>query len=110
MKKLLILLPLIILFLMGFNYLFGKDMQLTTLEKTVVVKNIDGRFQPSNANIVGTIEKGKTVKIVGCSNLKDDQVYLVELENGQQGYATGAKFNVTSKPSRNAIKGGVICW
>jgi len=110
MKKPLILLLLIVFLLLGFNYLFGTDMQLTALEKTPPVKNINDLFQPTNNNIVGTIEKGKSVKIVGCSNLKDGQVYLVELENGQQGYVTGAKFNIASKPSRSAIKGGVICW
>lgn len=43
-------------------------------------------------------------------NLVDDQVYKVELESGEQGYATGTKFKIISEPSRNLISIGVICW
>ena len=109
-RKTLLITTLFIILFLAYNYLFGKKMELTALDDVYIVKTIDDTYSPSKANSVGALIKGQSVKIIGCRNLKDDQVYEVELMNNIKGYVNGMNIKVTSQPSRNPLKGGVVCW
>ena len=88
----------------------GHDMKFHALVETKVVKNVDDISHVTEENTLGIIGAGETVQIVGCEDIKTDWIYLVELKDGQRGYAVSSgRYEITRKP-KSIIRGGVDCW
>ncbi len=76
-----------------------------------VVQSLDSRNLQDSAETVSTLAPGRTVNVVACKNLKDDQVYRVQLGDETHGWVVGGDFEIQHNPSWSGWDGPrVICF
>lgn len=106
-KKLIILLGLLGIFVVGF-FGFGSEMWVVPNEPVQLVADLESRNSTDPAVTIAILPVGERVRVTACRNFVDDQVYRVVTGSGQEGWVARGRFELDQTPHWGLDS--VVCW
>jgi hypothetical protein len=88
---------------------FGSEMYVVADGPVRIVRDLESRNVQDPSVVVATLQAGDRVPVIGCRNLKEDQVYLVRTKDQIEGYIAGWPFRLEHKPW-TLLSSKVVCY
>ena len=76
----------------------GREMYVVAGGPVRIVRDLESRNVQDPSVVVATLQAGDRVRVIGCRNEKDDQVYLVRTKDQIEGYVAGWPFTLEREP------------
>ena len=96
--SLLSVLSLVVAAVVGAWLSFGREMYVVAGGPVRIVRDLESRNVQDPSVVVATLQAGDRARVIGCRNLKDDQVYLVRTKDQIEGYVAGWPFTLEREP------------
>jgi hypothetical protein len=88
---------------------FGSEMYVLAGGPVRIVRDLESLNVQDPSVVVATLQAGDRVPVIGCRNLKDDQVYLVRTKDQIEGYVAGWPFELEREPW-TLLSNKVVCY